>query len=98
MAVYVRYAHKAEKLVLPLNTARDRAPIAHKIVAVTVLDKGAGTFTLTFMFFDDTRLALDSTEVANGDTFRWDVEQLLLTNAVQAAEQVKLLVEIQAAA
>ena len=95
MAVYVRHAHKAEKHVLGLDTARDRKGVAFDVVAVTILDKGAGTFTLTFQFFDGTELTLDSTEVANGDRFSWDVEKLMLTNTAQPGETLKLLTEIQ---
>ena len=95
MAVYVRYAHKAEKHVLGLDMARDRKGVAFDVVAVTVLDKGTGTFTLTFQFFDGTELTLDSTEVANGDRYAWDIEKLMLTNTAQPGETVKLLTEIQ---
>ena len=95
MAVYVRYAHKAEKRVEDLGVARDRIEIATKVTAVTILDKGDGTFTLTFHFYDGTELTLDSTEVANGDKFSWDVEKLMLTNTAQAGKTVKLLTEIQ---
>ena len=95
MAVYVRYAHKAEKHVLGLDTARDRKGVAFDVVAVTVLDKGTGTFTLTFQFFDGTELTLDSTELSNGDVLEWDIEKLMLTNAAQPGETVKLLVDVQ---
>ena len=95
MAVYVRYAHKAEKLELPLDTDRDHIEIATKVTAVTILNKGAGTFTLTFHFYDGTDLTLDNTEVSNGDVFRWNIDGLMLTNAAQPGETLKLLVEIQ---
>lgn len=95
MAVYVRHAHKAEKLELKLDTARKAIEVATKIVAVTVLDKGAGSFTLTFHFYDGTELSLDNTEVANGDLFEWDIDSLKLTNTAQAGETLKLLVDIQ---
>ena len=95
MAVYVRYADKAEKLVLSLATVRDRIEVATKIVAVTVLDKGAGTFALTFHFYDGTDLTLDQDEVSNGDVFQWNIDALLLTNTAQAGETLKLLVDIQ---
>ena len=95
MAVYVRYAHKAEKLELKLDTARDRIEVATKIVAVSVLNKGTGTFTLTFQFYDGTKLTLDNAELANGDVYHWDVEGLMLTNAAQPGEVLKLLVDIQ---
>ena len=95
MAVYVRHAHKAEKHVLGLDMARDRKGVAFDVVAVTVLDKGTGTFTLTFQFYDGTELSLDNTELVDGDVFEWDIERLLLTNAAQAGETLKLLVDIQ---
>jgi len=95
MAVYVRYAHKAEKLTLGLDTARTKIEIATKIVAVTILDKGTGSWTLTFHFYDGTELTLNQDEVLNGDVFRWNVEGLLLTNTAQAGLTLKLLVDVQ---
>ena len=95
MAVYVRYAHKAEKLELPLATERDRIEVATRIVAVTILNKGAGNFTLTFHFYDGTELTLDQDDVLNGDVFQWNVEGLRLTNTAQAGLTLKLLVDVQ---
>jgi hypothetical protein len=92
---YVRRAHKAEKLILDLGVARDRAVIAYDVVAVTVLDKGAGTFTLTFHFYDGTELSLTQDEIANGDLFEWDIAKLMLTNTAQTNVTLKLLVDIQ---
>ena len=95
MATYIRYAHKAEKLIKDLAVARDRVEIATKISALTILEKGTGSFALTFVFYDGTSLILDNTELANGDLFLWDIERLLLTNASQAGLVLKLLVDIQ---
>jgi len=95
MTVYVRYAHKAEKLTLGLDTARTKTEIATKIVAVKVLDKGTGTFTLIFHFYDGTELTMDNTELVTSDLFEWDIESLLLTNTAQAGLSLKLLVDIQ---
>lgn len=95
MATYVRYAHKAEKLELKMDTARDRTEIASNITAVTVLDKSTAAFTLTFVFYDGTELSLDNTEISNGDVFQWDIKRLLLTNTAQAGLTIKLLVDIQ---
>jgi hypothetical protein len=92
---YVRRAHKAEKLVLDLGVARSNQVIATDIVAVTVLDKGTGTFTLTFHFYDGTELNIDSSEIATGTVFEWDIAKLMLTNTAQAGVTLKLLVDIQ---
>jgi hypothetical protein len=92
---YIRRAHKAEKLVLDLGVARDKAVIASDIVAVTVLDRGTGAFTLTFHFYDGTELSLTQDEISNGDLFEWDIEKLILTNTAQAGVTLKLLVDIQ---
>jgi len=92
---YVRRAHKAEKLVLDLGVARDRATIAYDIVAVTVLDKGTGMFTLTFHFYDGTELSLDHTEITEGDVYEWDIAELYLTNPAQSGATLKLIVDIQ---
>jgi len=95
MAVYVRYAHKAEKHVLDLGVARDRTLIAKDCVAVTILDKGTGSFTLTFIFYDGTSLELDQGEVSNGDVLEWDIQELRITNTAQAGLTLKLLIDFQ---
>jgi 3-mercaptopyruvate sulfurtransferase SseA len=92
---YVRRAHKAEKLVLDLGVARSKQLIAYDVVAVTVLDKGTGTFTLTWHFYDGTEFSLDNTEILNGDVFEWDVAKLYLTNTEQSGATLKLIVDIQ---
>jgi hypothetical protein len=92
---YVRRAHKAEKLVLDLGVARTNQMIAYNVVAVTVLDKGTGTFTLTWHFYDGTEFTLDNTEILNGDVFEWDIAKLYLTNAAQSGLTLKLIVDIQ---
>jgi len=92
---YIRYAHKAEKHVLDLGVARDRVLIASDIVAVTILDKGTGTFTLHFIFYDGTKLELNQAEVSNGDVFQWDIQELRITNTAQTGVTLKLLIDIQ---
>jgi len=95
MAVYVRYAHKAEKHDLDLGVARDRVLIAKDSVAVSILDKGTGTFTLHFIFYDGTELSLDQDEVTNGDLYQWDIQELRITNTAQTGLILKLLVDFQ---
>jgi len=95
MAVYVRYAHKAEKHDLNLGEARDRVLIAKDCVAVTILDKGTGTFTLHFGFYDGTWLDLDQDEVMTGDLIQWDIQELRITNTAQTGLRLKLLVDRQ---
>jgi len=95
MAVYVRYAHKAAKLVIDLGTERDRVLQASNIVAVTILDKGTGTFTLHFIFYDATELSLDQDEVSTGDVFQWDIQELRITNTAQTGLTLKLLIDYQ---
>jgi len=95
MAVYIRHAHKAEKHVLDLGVARDRVLIASDIVAVTILDKGTGSFTLHFIFYDGTRLELNQDEVSDGDVFQWDIQELRITNTAQTGLTLKLLTDFQ---
>jgi len=95
MATYVRYATRAKKHVLDLSMARDREIVDENVTAVTILDKGTGTFTLTFVFPDQTELELNQDEVANKDVFEWDVDKLFLTNAAQTGVTLKLLVDQQ---
>jgi len=92
---YIRYAHKAAKHVLDLGTARDRVLVANDIVAVTILDKGTGSFTLHFIFYDGTELELNQDEVLNGDVLQWDIQELRITNSAQSGLTVKLLTDFQ---
>jgi len=95
MPVYVRYATKAEKSVLDLGVARDKVLIAKDCVAVTILDKGTGTFTLYFIFYDGTHIELDQDEVLNGDVLQWDIQELRIINAAQTGLTLKLLIDFQ---
>jgi len=95
MPIYVRYAHKAEKHELDLGVARDRTLIANNIVAVTILDKGTGSFTLHFIFYDGTELELNQDEVLNGDVLQWDIQELRITNTAQTGLKLKLLTDFQ---
>jgi len=92
---YIRYATKAEKHTIDLGTARDRVLVANNIVAVTILDKGTGSFTLHFIFYDGTELSLDQDEVLNGDVFQWDIQELRITNSAQSGLTLKLLIDYQ---
>jgi len=95
MATYIRYAHKARKLEVDLGVARDDVYLEGPITALSILEKGAGTFILHFRFFDGTRLELDQDEVMDGDVYQWDIQELRLTNSAQAGLTLKLLVDIQ---
>jgi len=95
MPVYVRYAHKAEKHTIDLGVVRDRVLLAKDCVAVTILDKGTGSFTLYFIFYDGTELSLDQGELADGDVLQWDIQELRITNSAQAGLTLKLLVDFQ---
>jgi len=97
MPVYVRYAHKAEKHTIDLGVARDKVLLAKECVAVTILDKGTGSFTLHFGFYDDTWITLDQDEVANGDVLEWDIQELRITNTAQSGLTLKLLIDFQRA-
>jgi len=92
---YIRYAHKASKHVLDLGTARDRVLVDMDIVAVTILDKGTGSFTLHFQFYDGTELSLNQDEVLNGDVLQWDIQELRITNSAQTGLTLKLLTDFQ---
>jgi len=93
--VYTRYAHKAEKHTIDLGVARDKVLLAKDCVAVTILDKGTGSFTLHFIFYDGTELSLDQGEVATGDVLQWDIQELRITNPAQAGLTLKLLTDFQ---
>jgi len=95
LPVYIRYATKAEKHTIDLGTARDRVLVANNIVAVTILDKGTGSFTLHFIFYDGTELSLDQGELYTGDTMSWDMQELRITNTAQPGVTLKLLTDYQ---
>jgi len=95
ITVYIRHATKAEKNVIDLGTVRDRVLVAKDCVAVTILDKGTGSFTLHFIFYDGTEFKLTQDEVLNGDVFEWDIQALRITNTAQPGLKLKLLVDFQ---
>jgi hypothetical protein len=95
MATYIRYATRALKVTVDLGTAHDREILASDVTAVYVLDKGTGTFTLTFIFPDETEIELDQDEVTNGESFEWDVKELRITNTAQSGVTLKLLLDQQ---
>jgi len=92
---YIRYATKAEKHTIDLGTARDRVLRATDIVAVTILDKGTGSFTLHFIFYDGTELELNQDELHTGDVLSWDIQELRITNTAQSGATLKLLIDYQ---
>jgi len=91
LPVILEHAGKAEKLELRLDEARDRIEIGTDLCGVYVLAKGTGNFTLTFVFYDGTKIELSQAEVTNGDEFAWKTTHLLLTNTAQAGLTLKLL-------
>jgi len=93
--VYTRFASRARKHTVNLTPAQNRALIDQNLTALTVLDKGAGTFTLIFIFPDGTELELTSAEIANGNRFAWDIAELRVTNLAQSGVSFKTLVEQQ---
>jgi len=95
MPVYIRHANKAEKHTIDLGVARDRVLIAKDCVAVTILNKGTGNFTLHFIFYDGTELSLDQGELYTGDAMSWDVQELRITNTAQSGVTLKLLIDYQ---
>jgi hypothetical protein len=95
MATYIRYATRALKVTVDLGAAHDREILASDVTAVYVLDKGTGSFTLTFIFPDGTELELTQDEVANGVSFEWDVKELRITNAAQSGVTLTLLLDQQ---
>jgi len=93
--VYVRHATKAEKHEIDLGVAREKTLIAYDCVAVTILDKGTGSFTLHFIFYDGTELTLNQDELASGDVFQWDIRELRITNTAQTGLKLKVLIDLQ---
>ena len=92
---YIRHATKAEKLALPLDTARTNVIIAVDVSAIVILDKTTGTWTLTLDFPDQTSTTIESAEIRDGDRYAVDVVTLKLSNSAQASLTLKLLVEKQ---
>jgi len=97
LATYIRYATRAKKHTLDLGMARTRALIDENLTSVSILDKGTGNFTLTFIFPDETELELNQDEVSDGDVFHWDIKELRLTNSTQPGLILKLLTDQQLA-
>lgn len=94
MAIQTRETKKARKLVIKLDAAKTKEQIATEILSVTILAKNEAEFTLTFHFADGTEVELTEAEVSNGDSFRWEIDRLLLTSIAQEGVTLKLLVGI----
>jgi len=92
---YVRYATRARKHVIKLDDAHTNDLVDQDLVAVTILSKGTGTFSLKFIFPDGNELDLDNTELSDKDVWEWDVAELRLTNTAQAGATIKLLIDHQ---
>jgi len=92
---YIREATKATKLELDLGVARDHIIVERDLTAITILDKGTGTWTLTLEFPDESSIDLTQAEVTNGQRFHFDIRHLMLSNTAQAGQTLKLLCEKQ---
>ena len=68
-----------------LTTARTDAALSITGLALTVVDKGTGTWSMKLKFADDTTCEFTSTEISAGDSWEIQFSDLLLTNAAQAA-------------
>ena len=91
-------ANKAEKITVDLGTAHAGYPDSASLLAsggqrVTILDKGTGTFTLTFIFQDASSISLSDAELANKDVLNWDFYKLYITNTAQSGLSVKLIID-----
>jgi hypothetical protein len=95
MATYIRYATRALKVIVDLSVAHTRELLATDLTAVYILDKGTGSFTLTFIFPDETEIELNQDEVSNGMSFEWDIKELRVTNTAQSGASLKLLMDQQ---
>jgi len=91
----MRFASRARKHTVDLTPAQSRALIDQNLTALTVLDKGTGSFTLAIIYPDGTELELNQDEVLNGDTFLWDMAEIRISNVAQAGKTLKVIVEQQ---
>jgi len=91
-------ANKAEKITVDLGDAHAGYPETASYLAtngqrVTILNAGAGTWALTFIFQDGSTITLDSTEVTTGDILDWDFYLLYVVNTAQAGQTLVLIVD-----
>lgn len=70
-----------------MSLASPRTDVALGIegLALTILTKGNGTWTIKFQFDDLTTCQFDSTEVNAGDAWELDYADILFTNTAQPA-------------
>ena len=70
---------------IDLTTLRSDTSLGFPGLNLTIVDKGTGVWSLKFKFSDDTTCTFTSAEVSKGDSWELDFEDILFTNAVQAA-------------
>lgn len=89
-------ANVVEKVEIDLATAHalfaNASLIASGGLRVKVLNKGTGTFTLTFVFTNGDTLSLEETELSNGDELDFDFFYLYIYNTAQIGKTLTLLV------
>lgn len=91
---------KIKKVTINLGTARSDASLVEEgllpncvMTSLTVLDKGAGTFSFKFRFKDGSvSESFENTEVLNGDIFALEFIDVVFTNAQQSNNSVKFIV------
>lgn len=70
---------------MSLATARTDESLGIAGLSLTILTKGTGTWTMKFVFADETTCQFDSTEVNAGDAWELAYTDILFTNGAQPA-------------
>lgn len=90
-------ANKEEKITVNLAIAHTGVDAASLLAVngqrVTILNAGAGVWTLILIFQDGSTITLDSTELATGDIIDTDFYQLYVANTAQPALTLVVVVD-----
>jgi len=85
-------ANKIKKFTVDLSSARTDVSLVGEglipsktFMALTILNKGTGTFSFKLHFYDSTNSeSFSQDEVLNGDVFEVEFKDLIFTNVAQA--------------
>ena len=87
-------SNKGGKITIDLSSiARNNEVIANDGIAITVLNKGSGTWILTLEFYDNSNLELQDTDLEGGDILEYEFKKFKITNTIQSVTNPTFIVD-----
>ena len=76
-----------------LSIARNKEVVASDGTALTILEKGTGTWSLFLEFYDNSNLELQNTELEDGDLLEYEFKKFKFTNTVQSVTNPSFIID-----